>query len=460
MPLLPCFALVSAIGVDSIRSSRVKNAVIGLIFVVGLFQYFDSSFNQHARKTINYRPEEDTSNIDVRYKLYFEETYSIIGAAPPHLKDWKHEEIANSFFRNFHKFKGHSMCIGIIYDETDPAMTSLFTNSIMDYYIYREFMDMNADLKDSIVYVLNKPHETRAFLENIPNMQALLYIDKENAWPGPDELKDIFENKTLYNKRVIELLNSKEKFDLIDRIKLPDGYYANLYIYKIPAIKKDDIEITVFNGKINIFYKDRKITSHKGITSVFVYNGKLYGSENRTVDYVLSPDKNELRMISRWFYPDIIQKIDISIDPANENRVNIKATMQSWRTITLDEWYVNNLIPTGYKEWIRPSFRRTFKKIMPYCVKYKNLDLDYKGPNIVGMVGDINNNLPSLLFESSDEDVPMYMGVSNTNYHEHSRCVYVSSVPAIKLKSGEPKDMLDINITVMTEPQLEEYVQR
>ncbi|MBU4590652.1 MAG: hypothetical protein KKG01_06990, partial [Candidatus Omnitrophica bacterium] len=263
----------------------------------------------------------------------------------------------------------------------------------------------------------------------------------------------------VYDRRLLKLIDSRENFNLIDRIKLPSDYYANLYLYKIPKMKKGELSLKIFNGKIKIFYRDREITKDTGITLEFSYNNRTHGYSGAIWDfYNISP--HQVKMAAEWPDPGIIQSTIITMDPEKKNTINVKVRLESPRDITLTSWYINSLISDRYKEWIRPFFKRVFKDISPLSNpnSFEALDLDYIGPNIVGIRENAREELPALLFKNSDAEMPMRAGVSNTNYYHNARCIYVTAASEIRLQAGMPKDVLDMNITVLDDSGLKKAI--
>ncbi|MCX5704305.1 MAG: hypothetical protein NT066_07460 [Candidatus Omnitrophica bacterium] len=500
MPILPCFALISAIGIDLIGNKRVKNIVVIFVFSTGLMQYFSSSFTYRIDEKNEFGSKD--KNINILYKPYLESTdgtYSIIGAAPPHRIDWRQEDIAKSFAGHIQELKDYPFIMGIICDENDIGLNNVFANRVMNYYVIKELMRSDAVLSEEIAFALNKKNETKRFLDFIADMQGVVYISKNNTWPKLVDFEYFFKNKAVskhvlrYNpapnkrsaqliepmekfffkrqaqliksrgkiafNRLAQLIKAREKFGLIGRFELPYNYYANVWLYKIPEVKKDELSVKIFNGKIKIFFRDKEITKDKGVTSEFIYNNKTYKYNEAAWDfYDISPQ--EVRMVAEWGDLGVMDSASISMGAEKINTVNIKIELDAQKDITLDGWYMNSLISNEYKEWIRPFFKRVFKEISPLSDpdNFEPLDLDYTGPNIAGIRGNAREGLPALLFNSSDSEVPVHVGVSNTNYYHNSRCIYVTAGSGIHLEPGKPKVILNLDISILDDSKLTNFI--
>ncbi|MBU1912199.1 MAG: glycosyltransferase family 39 protein, partial [Candidatus Omnitrophica bacterium] len=179
MPVLPCFALISAIGIDLIGNKRVKNIVVIFVFSTGLMQYFNSSFTYRIDEKNKFRSKD--KNINILYKPYLEGVYSIIGAAPPRRIDWRQEDIAKSFAGHIQELKDYPFIMGIIWDENNIGLNNLFANRVMNYYVIKELMRSDAVLSGEIALAMNQKDETKKFLDFITDMQGVVYISKNST---------------------------------------------------------------------------------------------------------------------------------------------------------------------------------------------------------------------------------------------------------------------------------------
>src|SRR3989338_5613406 len=464
LPIVPCFALISAMGLEYILTNkRIKNAALCFIFAAGLLQYFNSSFNSNMYKQVDERPYRP--KIDISHKVYID-SFDTAGAIPPYRTDWKHGDIAGVFAKHIIELGGYPLLVNIVIDdEGGIGLKKIFGNKIMNYYFTKEMISSNVDFGSEIFLDLKEPgrerewaKENKKFVENMPNVTGLLYISRKNEWPSMGEFEHFFNAKEM-SEQIVNFINSRAWFYLVDKIPLPEGYYAHIYLCKVPEIRSGDLSVKVHNGNIKIFDKDKEITKDMGITSEFVYNGRVYkNKESEILTY--KEDSGKVAMVSKWPSLGIIQTTIVSMDPEREGTLNIKINIESEEGVTIEQWYVNSLISNEYREWMRPFSKGVFKEITEDSDsdKFEALDLDYEGSNIVGIHENIEKGLPSILFRAQSIEVPIRAGVSNTNYYHNSRCVYVTADAKIKLEPWTRKDILDMDITVMDGKELTDII--
>jgi hypothetical protein len=307
------------------------------------------------------------------------------------------------------------------------------------------------------------------FIKIIADMQGIIYISKNNTWPTLNdkgyflskewELSPEETNKTMNDQRLIGLINSRKKFSFIDRIKLPHDYYANIYLYNIPEIRKNDLAVKFFNGKIKIFYKEEELTKATGITFFFTNNNKTYTYADAIWDYsIISP--YQIRATSEWPDLGIKQVIFVSLDLNKKDTINISITLESQQDMKLDHWQICSLLSKLYKEWVGSSSQGISVFSSPY--RYKQVNSRHAAFSIVGIKTHIENSLPAALFVCSNNiDNTVSTGLSNIGYYyNNARCVSVDSNSEIELEKGNPKRCLDMDITLMSNHELDDIVQK
>ena len=473
MPVLPCFALISAIALSGIKNRKFKDVLLGFIFAIGLMQYFNISFNDKIGERINMQ-SRSLKDFSIFYKPEQEGTYSIIGARAPYKEDWKHEELAKSFASYIQELKSYPFVLGIIYneDKNDVDISNLFANRIMNYYLMKEFIKSDAVFSREISLTLNQLFEMERFVEIIADMQGVIYISKNNTWPTLND-KDSFSskesklapietNKVMNDYRLIRLINSRKNFNFINRIKLPHDYYANIYLYDIPEIKKDDLAIKIFNGKIKIFYKKEELTKAMGIASFFTKNNKPYFYADAIWDYsAISP--YQARATLEWPSLGVKQVILVSLSLNRKNTINISVTLESQKDIKLDCWYMDSVVSNRYGKWVTSFSQGNFKEIsmFPELRKYEQANVQRAVPKITGIKTHTDNSLPAMLFICSDNvDTPVSSGLYNTHYYNNGRFVRMGANSEIELKQGNPKRCLDMDITLMLNSELDDMVRK
>lgn len=249
IPVLPCLALITAISINSLKKQKLKGIILAFIFTIGLVQYFNVSFNHNIERRENLFGSK-LKDFNVMYKPYPSDAYALLDVGPPCIKDWKHEYIARSLGDYVQRLKIYHFVMGIIYDESGRGFTDLFGRYIMNYYLVKELIMADLSFLDGeIALTLNDFHDTASFIETIPMMQCILYISKDNRWPTFTEIEKFFLSSTLKRNqpmlkaflkehglkdhRLLGLIDSRDKFSLIDRFELPYNYYANVYLKKV-----------------------------------------------------------------------------------------------------------------------------------------------------------------------------------------------------------------------------------
>lgn len=438
MPVLPCLALISAMGLDFIlKNKRIRVFILCFIFSVALAHYFNLSL-----------------------------------ASPLHEIDAGHTGITSVFRGHLERFKSEQLLVGIILDSenkkrlTEDPLRQLFGDRVMSYYLMRELISTDIGFGPEVCLDLKYPEkqwdwvkENKIFLDKMSEMSAIIYISKVKEWPAENEFENIFKDNKEY-RRLFELTTRRNAFDLIDRIDLSDGYYANIYFYKTPELKKNKLLVKAFNGKLRIFYEGKELTKYRGITASFSHNGKTYSAKDAVWElYKTSP--YQIEMTARYLDIGIKQSISLSVDPDKENTVNIKAQLECSENLTLDNWSLDSFLSDDYKGWIRHFSKGKFKNIsmfFDYSNEFIPLDPMHIKSNVVGILESEERELPSVLFKYLDGEIPVNSGVSNTGYHQNARWVYFISDSNVYLEANKPKNMLHMDIKVVDDAVLEDIV--
>ena len=461
LPVLPCFALMSAVGLDAIKNRKIKDVALVVIFIVGLAQFFNISFNQDINTRIDFFPYK-IRDFRLIYKPYMASTdYEIVAAAPSLKTGWAHTAIAKSIASYTSKLREHPLIVGTIYSEKNMHFETLFSSGVMKYYMQRELMESNIVLSNSLAVTFY----TREFSERISDMQAIVYISKNNRWPSLKEMDSFFKgnarfiNDPWYNStednRFSNLISHKEGFELVDRIELPEGYYANIYIYNIPQIEKGSTLIKIFNGKAKIFYKGKEITEGIGISHAFVHEDITYSYKDAVWDYnVISPYK--VSMVGKWHRLGISQWITVSMDPDMQDVIEIKTEMTSRNDLSLDDCYVNGSFSSDYKYYTWPFYmdKTRLGDIGMFSPVFDVLQPEpkYEDYEVFGFYENVEKDLPALLFKFLDTGFPFSTGISNTDYHDNARCIYGSLYChplKIEISAGRVEQIMNIQISLL-----------
>ncbi|MBU0759780.1 MAG: glycosyltransferase family 39 protein [Candidatus Omnitrophica bacterium] len=471
MPALPALALISGVSVSLIKKKIIRNLAVAAILVLALAQFFAVSFvgrlPDDKRDFLHYR----FKGFNILYSNYLEPgCYDIVGAGPPHRHGWGHDAIAESIARNVDTLKSFPLTVGILYEEENKKLDSLFSNRVLSYFITQKLIDSEVIFSEDLTITLNKVSETWQFIEAIADMDVVVYISKGKDWPTEGDIKVIFKDeKQLISEsgqypfedlRLIGLINSRDRFLLKDIIELQDGYQARIYFYRIPEIEKKGLSVKVFNGNIKLYYKDKEITKGEGLLCSIDYAGNTYTYKEALHSFdILTP--NSIKLFSQWHEPGIKQTITLTIDPKRRDTVNIRCGLQVKDDIVLDHWYIECMVSDSYEEWSRPFMKGRFKKIGMFLKRgeVELVDEEYNGIDVVGVIARENRYLPALLFSAHKTDVPTGTRIYNKDYYHSSRSITTCTINKEALEAGvDSKNVLDLDIAIMDKERLENRI--
>lgn len=207
MPYLPAIAIISSIGLMSIRHDKVRRAVIAVVAVIAAAQFFAYSYGIKffpALLKID-MPVKLAAPLGVRSVILFDRK----GGDNPleqHVifreEDWRSEEILDLLMRFGKHIENKPINVFIIPD--DPRIHSPLT-----YLAY---------LRKAPISI------TVASVEEISNSAREYVIIKDSKWMCPSYFRDIIARSERQFEKIIN------QFTLISKIKLPDE--SNLLIYK------------------------------------------------------------------------------------------------------------------------------------------------------------------------------------------------------------------------------------
>ena len=253
---LPAIALISAAGLDVFFSYRpgysLKHLFFALMLLFGLLQFFDVSYNYRRRdKTFPLKTPVGVVHLFC-YSVTEQHGWALYG--PPFKKDWKIDQIAVSIVKcHRNKLQPESAIIVGLIGEDDYVRQVFGFPMILDYYLSQE----NPGIYFRTIDFLARPREDDwSFIKKIDDLNYIVFISGSKNWPEFEDLRFVFKKfmakvaalaklpaymhniKQPYDfkdapQRLLKFIDSKdEKFLLIDRIKLADGYFANIYTRK------------------------------------------------------------------------------------------------------------------------------------------------------------------------------------------------------------------------------------
>ncbi|MBN2121099.1 MAG: glycosyltransferase family 39 protein [Candidatus Omnitrophica bacterium] len=320
LPSLPAIALISAAGVQSIFSGKVRYSLYCLILVLALVQFFDVS-------------------------------YSSYGSA--YKKDWKIDKIAGSIAGNYIPIP----VVGIICEDKYPEEI-LGREQILDYYLANQD-HIEGSQTFGLLEKWGPSQDVLRFLANLSRINYIVYISKNNSWPEIGALSKYLTKSLLKardwleyrngsflaglpeyniddsfikesNKRLSEFFLSRDnRFRLLESLELPEGYSAYIYVIKDYLIEEGSLVLSFLKGKAYLWYKDRKLTP-RGMQTNFVCNDKSYYSYQAGWECEkIGP--NKLKAKGTWEgLPEITQVLEIELNDKQQliYRIGLKASSE------------------------------------------------------------------------------------------------------------------------------------
>ena len=258
LPALPAIALISAAGLQEMFANKPRNFLKHLFYAtiisLGLMQFFDVSYNYDRRdKTFSFKTPAGLIHM-LCYPTTEQHGWAIYG--PPFKKDWKIDQIAASIVKDQRdKLQADfPILIGLL-GEDDYVKQVFDFPKVLDYYLARLYPGPAF----TVINFLPSPRQNDwSFIDKTDELNYVVFISGIKSWPEFNDFwlalnkfkskaatldklrKDLYNIEKPYDfnyaaERLRKFLDSKERtFLLIDKIKLPDGYYA--YVYKRKVI--------------------------------------------------------------------------------------------------------------------------------------------------------------------------------------------------------------------------------
>ncbi|MBN2121060.1 MAG: glycosyltransferase family 39 protein [Candidatus Omnitrophica bacterium] len=301
LPALPALALITAAGLDTIRSKKYLYPLYTLIVLLGLLQFLYVSYYSPGN---NLKLTLHTPWGPVRMLYFPTNEHRPWSYGPPYTKNWKIAELAESIETNYIR----NATVGIICQ--DKHAEEIFSQpGLLDYYLTKTNY-----VKDSESFDLLQPSienkDILKFLSNLNRLNCIIFISKKTTWPEFGILKTDLNDRLTRTKKYLDFIKidsdpdsmsymlysdfkqealakfkefinqGKNKFSLAQTVNLPDGYYAYIYIPKDHCfLKKSSLALTFVRGSAFLYYKDKTIAPQQ-IDSSFRHGNKIYESAN------------------------------------------------------------------------------------------------------------------------------------------------------------------------------------
>jgi len=380
MPILPPIAIISGLGITSIRYAKLRRIIISLLILIGCFQYFAISYNMRLLPEKLELPPSKGFFLFNR-KIAMNYRYSSHGFSYPSLVNWRSEEILNE----------------IVKDRANPKhkRTVFFISAIPQ--VYEPIVYLNFLKKYQLVINAIFLQEEELYKDRDSPIYMLLSADYvimkkeekfENTIP-PFAKERIKETRELFKQNVA-------MFSLMREFKLEDG--STLLIFKrkeeYAKITRWPLEFYFRSGVTKLYYNGVEVTNNLGLETLFNYGGETYSSAQAIWGAKRVGDKRIIAT-ARWRGLPFSQEWEFDI--RNSKSIGWKVTMDAPKKVDIKDRVSALALSEMYKEWLMPpgkskiSYENTFifkKIILPQSI------YDY-----VGVCGFKKMHLPTIVFQ-------------------------------------------------------------
>ena len=370
IPVLPVTAIISAVGISSLKNPKLKKIIMVLLNPLSLIQFFAVSYG------IPLLPNE--INLPLRHEFY---DFNIIFSkqnmrVPPFLEDktshpscadWKSAEALNTIRRaNTDSERVRVVSLSDVPEIFEAMEYQILTN--------RELIDlvpassiMTEKFYASRIISLDKICLTANYIILSDNIDSFW----ENVF-GADPA-----GKTKIEKARKILRDNITNYKLIWAERLPDHSLLSIYknisqaiSHKLYEIRNSDIRFLFDNGRGRIFYKNIEITRGLGLyTSLFSLQHWRDSMEAGWNVTKLSDAK--IIAEGRWMFIPVSQVWEIELKEGNvidwqvEMQVHdkIKIEIEDFKLMLTDEykeWFASNLKSGTFPDYFEEKF---WKKI-------------------------------------------------------------------------------------------------
>src|SRR3989338_4088758 len=417
MPSLPFAALISSIGISSVRHNALRRAGAGLIIFYGIFNFFSISHN------LNSLPQEKIGGICVVPMRTF--YYSYISF-----------ENIKKTLEQISKLGSDEEWKQILFLDNLPEIFFPLENIVfrekkhMD--IYRVSLDPESQYKK----------EDISFLGNVC-LKADYVIVKDNI--DTEARNDLyFVKEQLDNARSVFYKNINN-FELIK--KMPLAYKNNLLIYRnkllndaVAAIEQGSLKLIFDKGKGRIFWNGNELTQGLCLYASVFANG-CWRDSPEAVCNIVSADRNKIIAQGNWMHLPISQTWRLELKEGNI--IEWEADMWVYQEIEIEAEHSKLMLSDRYKKWFAGDNESgEFDTAFANCKWVKMWGGDIK--NEIGVQAGINkeNALPSLAFKSCLEDGRYRCVIENSSRTFRGRAIGLYKVNKGKNKlvpAGEYK---------------------
>ncbi|MFH1508430.1 MAG: glycosyltransferase family 39 protein [Candidatus Omnitrophota bacterium] len=428
LPILPSLAIISSVGILSIKSKPIKFAFVIFLVVLCLLQFFAVSFGAA------FLPKKIALDIG-KDKFPFRLTLfnQNLGVPPfaydktslPSQADWKGlkilEAIVNSNTKNA---RVKVLCLSIIPEALETMQYEIRKKKLSIDVIpailatenfYKKRYPLLQDLFSAAGYVI---------LSN--DNQSVIEI-AENSFPGL--IEEINNANQIF-------MDSIKEFQLIGNFQLPNN--SNVYVYKrkpkqdnyANLIANGNISLIFKNGRTQIFYKQIEITKHLGLYSSILAQ-QHWRDSSEAIWVSKKINESTLLATGRWIYIPLRQIWRIEL---KENGL----LLWSVETTIEDDFQMGGIdfkimLSEQYNSWITGN---GLKGIFRSSFNDKSWERVWEG-NINNYASTLmTNTMPAVKFSVLSALPSSVMTIENSDSLFNSRVIGCSKKGRFKLYTG------------------------
>jgi 4-amino-4-deoxy-L-arabinose transferase-like glycosyltransferase len=369
MPFLPVIAVISSVGLLSIKRKTLRIACILLIITLGTIQFFAVSYGlsslcQKVEFTILKKPYDFVLTL-------FQQNIGV----PPYLKDkdshpsdvdWKSTFVLDAI-RSSNVSQER---IKVLFLSNIPELVEAMEYQILSK---REFIQLMPAIAVTMEDFQEKRHVS---LDTMCTTTDYLIIsnNEDSIWENFFDTDPLWREKIEKVRKVFS--ENIHRFNLIKAIHLPDG--SNLLLYKNIAkperqsqeISRGNLKLLLDNGRGRIFYKGIEITTGLGMYSS-IFSLQHWRDSMEAVWEVKKVTDTKFIAKGRWMFIPVSQTWEIELKEGNiidwriktEAHEPIKIEVVDYK-LMLSKNYTRWLVSSGEKGGFPKSFaKETWNKI-------------------------------------------------------------------------------------------------
>lgn len=368
MPLLPAIAIISGIGIASIKYPILRKIIILSVVLFSVFQFFAISYN------LSFLPERIELQLPgqimgVKNK-YFNK---IVLFHRDRALDYRNGE-SRFFYPSSGAWPAEEILREILGGLKDLKYKAIvfFIDNIPELYEPMEYISYVKNYPIDIY--INSLSEEEFYKDRdslsvtIAEADYVIMVDKTTTRSRP--ISSFIEQRVKHSKRLFEEIS--DCFQLLKKFRLPDG--NNLLLFKnkkdYTKLETSSIRLHFRGGLLKLYFKECPMIKPALFGGSFQYEDRNYQSTQARWD-IESSDQNTMIATARWQDSPVLQRWQFNILNNREIVLNIQI-------LTEEEAIIDNsifffVVPPNYKKWKTQGENGRFSE--RNVLDYKNIIL-------------------------------------------------------------------------------------